>query len=374
MSIISVQEAEKYGLPLLRRSIDEHFNVLDVEKDLRTGMKVLIKPNLLTARRPELTVTTHPVVLSAICDWLLDHGISDITIADSPGGPYMAANLKTVYHQCGISFLSDKAKLNLDSGWQSVQCEEGFLNRSFNIINPICEADYIINVAKLKTHGMTMISAGIKNLFGAIPGLQKPELHFRYPDPEDFARMLLEVAMVVKPHVTVIDAVEAMEGNGPNSGTKRHLGLTFASRDMFELDYYAATIMGFDPCDVLMLKLALERGFIKPDEIEIKGFRPSPADPPFKLPDSLNADLLKILPAFLRRPIRSAANRILRPFPEVDIKKCIGCEKCAESCPTRIIIMKNGKAHMTKKNCISCFCCQEMCPAKAINARRMIKL
>lgn len=372
MSIISVLGTEKYELSLLQSKIDEHFTNLGVENDLSPGMKVLIKPNLLTARRPEQTVTTHPLLIQAICTWLEEHGINDITIADSPGGPFMATNLKTVYNYCGMSSVTGKAKLNFDTGWQNVSCQEGFINRSFNIINVIREADYIINAAKLKTHGMTMLSAGIKNLFGAIPGLQKPEMHYRYPDSDDFARMLLEVAQTVKPQLTVIDAIDAMEGNGPNSGTKRYMGLTLASRDVYAQDWYAATLMGMDPCSVPMLRLASEIGLFDPEKIEIKGFCAKPAEPPFVLPDSMKTELIK-MPAFLKRPLDKIINRVLLPFPKVDINKCIGCGKCAESCPSKIIYFTGGKAHMPRKNCISCFCCQEMCPVDAIGAKRMFK-
>jgi uncharacterized protein (DUF362 family)/ferredoxin len=373
MSIISVQQADQYEQDAMKRAIDAHFSMLGIEKDMRPGLKVLIKPNLVTARRPEQSVTTHPALLMAICAWLRERGVCEITIADSPGGPHMTANLKTVYNLSGMTQLSAAASLNMDTGYSAVQCPAGFMNRSFNIINPILEADYIINVAKLKTHGMTILSAGIKNLFGAIPGLQKPELHYRFPDPKDFVRMLLEVAQTVKPQVTVLDAVDAMEGNGPNSGTTRHMGLTFASRDMYAQDWAACALMGIDPQSVPMLSLARDMGLLQPEEIKLTGFTPAVSDPPFKLPDSIDYDLLKKLPGFLRRPLSPVVTRLLKPVPEVNVEKCIGCGKCAESCPSKIIVIHNGKACISRKNCISCFCCQEMCPVHAIGVKRKIK-
>ena len=61
---------------------------------------------------------------------------------------------------------------------------------------------------------MTGVSAGIKNLFGVIPGLEKPQLHYMWPDIEDFSNMLLEIARTVKPDLTIVDAIDAMEGEG----------------------------------------------------------------------------------------------------------------------------------------------------------------
>ena len=80
---------------------------------------------------------------------------------------------------------------------------------------------------------MTGYSGGIKNLFGTIPGLEKPQLHYRWPDIDDFSRMLLEVAQTVNPQLTVIDAIDAMEGNGPTGGTVRPMHMLFAARDFY---------------------------------------------------------------------------------------------------------------------------------------------
>jgi ferredoxin len=226
---------------------------------------------------------------------------------------------------------------------------------------------------KLKTHSMTTLSGGIKNLFGTIPGLQKPEMHYRFPDIDDFCGMLLELAQVVKPNITIIDGITAMEGNGPNGGDPRHLGVTLASRNIFAQDYIAAGLMGISPESVPMIRLAQERGLFSPDDIGLAGDNFSPAQPPFKLPDAADIDFLTGFPDFLRRPLKKIMDGILRPMPKLNKSKCVGCGKCAESCPPQIIKLENGKAHFQKKGCISCFCCQEMCPAHAIDVKRNVK-
>lgn len=105
--------------------------------------------------------------------------------------------------------------------------------KSYNLLNAVCDADYIINVPKLKTHNKTVISFGVKNLFGCIPDIQKPTFHAKYSRIGDFANMLVELAMTVKPAITVIDAVEILEHNGPVTGKKRELGLLFGAKDVF---------------------------------------------------------------------------------------------------------------------------------------------
>ena len=85
MSLLSIQKTPRYEPALLRQAVEAHFAALEVEKDLSPGMKVLLKPNLLAARKPEQAVTTHPLLIQVVVDWLRERGIQDITLADSPG-------------------------------------------------------------------------------------------------------------------------------------------------------------------------------------------------------------------------------------------------------------------------------------------------
>lgn len=370
MALVSIQQADTYAHALMRANVDSHFEALGVEGDIRPDMKVLIKPNLLAAHQPERVATTHPALIRAIAEWFRDRGVEHITIADSPGGLYKRGNLKAVYNSCGYMPLSDVAKLNDDTGYKTVHCPGGYKNKSFNIINPIVQADYIVNVAKLKTHGLTTISAGVKNLFGSVPGLQKPEWHFKCPKIDDFCQMLIELAQLVSPQITMIDAVQTMEGNGPLNGRMRHMGLTFASRNMYAQDYIAARLMGIDPEKVPILCQSVNLKLCKPDEITLIGYDAQPAQPPYMLPESLTDRSHN----FLLKALKSVGKRVYCAIPEIDTIKCTGCGKCAESCPMKIITINDRKASISVKTCISCFCCQEMCPADAVKVRHVLRL
>ncbi len=371
MSVQSVVRCETYDQSLMNEAVARHFAALKVEELLFPGARVLIKPNLIVPRKPESAATTHPAFVRAVALWLRERGVERIVLADSPGGLYTPAMLDAVYAASGMKALGDAAALNRDTGFQMRACPAGFENASFNLINPVCEADVIIDMAKLKTHAMTRLSAGVKNLFGCVPGLQKPELHYKHPNIEDFSNMLDELAKLVAPQVTLIDAVDCMEGDGPTGGTVRHLGVTLASRDVFAQDWFAATLAGIDPESVVMLARAKARGWLDPDAIEPVGDAPVYADPPFILPKTTSVDFTGFLPGFLRAPARKVMGRLLKPLPKVDPKKCVGCGRCAESCPAHIIRIENRKAKFTPKGCISCFCCQEMCPAHAISVKRL---
>lgn len=374
MPVISVIKTGSYEQELLNEAIRKHFEALKVKDDLRPEMKIVIKPNLISAHKPDHAATTNPNILSAIISVLREYGCSNITIADSPGGVYAAPILKNVYSVCGYKPLEQNAELNYDTGWKEMKTQEGSCVHSFNIINPIADADYIINAAKLKTHTMTTLSAGIKNLFGCIPGLQKPEMHYRFPEIDGFSEMLVDLSLLVAPNITVLDAVDGMEGNGPNAGTPKHMGLTFASRNMYTQDWIAAGLIGIEPESVPMLRIAKERGLADPEHAELAGDTDALVKTPFKIPESVAFDFMARFPKFMQKPLNSFCNGMLKPMPTLTKSKCIGCGRCAESCPPQIIKIKNKKARFTKKGCISCFCCQEMCPAKAIEIKRKVRL
>lgn len=356
MAVVSVQSTPRYEPAALDRAIAAHFDALEVASDLHPGMRVLLKPNLLAGRDPACAVTTHPEVLAAVARWLRAHGIDQITLADSPGGLYTPAALRKVYTACGLDALRPLMTLNED-------VSHGQKN-GFNLLTPVLEADYIINCAKLKTHGLTVMSAGVKNLFGCIPGLQKAEWHARRPELAGFCSMLIDLCDAVKPNITLIDAIDCMEGNGPGGGDVRYMGMTLCSRDPYAIDEQGALLMGMTAQMPPIVRISRERGKLDAPAALV-GDPLTPAQPPFRLPDAVTGQerLLSINGLFHRICGRG------RVYPRVVTSKCVGCGKCAEACPKHIIAIVDHKARIRRKGCISCFCCQEMCPAHAIEAK-----
>ena len=356
MSLVSVQAVDRYDDQLLDLAVEKHFAALGVAEDLRPGMHVVLKPNLLTARDPALAVTTHPAVLAAIGRWLHAHGIDRITLCDSPGGLHSEGTLRRLYTVCGLDPLRSLMTLNEDVTFSE--------KNGFNLCTPILKADYLINVCKLKTHGLTTMTAGVKNLFGCIPGLQKPEWHCKRPKLPAFSNALIDLCETVKPDITFLDGIDGMEGNGPGGGDKRHMGMTLCSRSPYALDEAAAQLMGLVPASMPVIQAARKRG-LPETPVVFSGDPLVPANPPFRLPDAVlgKERLLSfngIFHVFCRRG---------RAYPHVIAQNCIGCGKCAESCPKHVIEIKDRKAVIRRRGCISCFCCQEMCPAHAIEAK-----
>lgn len=352
-----------------RDSIGEALRLIGgIERFVHKGDKVVIKPNLVSRKRPGSAVTTNPAFLHAvICEVEAAGGI--VTVAESPGGPYNTAMLRSLYRSCGIdeAIKGTNAVLNFNTEFREVDVKDGHTVKKLPVIAPILDADVIISLPKLKTHAMTSYTGAVKNLFGVIPGTYKAELHFRLDDRAAFCSMLVDLCECVKPTLSIMDAIIGMEGNGPTSGTDRFIGLVMASANPYELDLAASSVIGYKPDEVDTVRFSVERGLTsgKPD---IKGEDiASVAVYDFIKPES-HFNLLKLInlpPALNALLVSKLSSR-----PKIDLKKCIGCGECASCCPPNAIDMSGGKPKIDKSKCIRCFCCQELCPKSAVGINR----
>ncbi|MCL2068724.1 MAG: DUF362 domain-containing protein [Oscillospiraceae bacterium] len=375
MSKVSVTKASAYDPAALDAAIDAHMSAFDMQSRIKPGMKIALKPNLLIKAHPDKAVTTHPQIVAAVLRWLRNHGAADIVIAESPGGPHTKAHLEGVFRACGILDIAREygAVPGFDTSNRNIPCPDGLICRGFTVINPAAEADIIINLPKLKTHGMTMLSGAVKNMMGVIPGLQKPEMHFRFQDKAAFGRMLVDLSLCVPPVISIVDAVVSMEGNGPSGGNPRGAGHIFAAENPHALDLALCAFINMPPEFVPTVKDAVERGLCPENAAAVEYLcdgRPSPITD-YKFPDSMMpVGFYAQMPRFMQRPAKFISERFFTPVPVIRPKDCIGCEKCAESCSPGAIDMHDRKAAIKYEKCIKCFCCHEMCPAKAIDIKR----
>ncbi len=334
---------------------------------VKKGDRVLIKPNLVSRKNPDEAVTTHPDILRAVIE-LVEEAGGKVTVAESPGGPYNTAVLKSVYSACGVDKAAEGtgAVLNYDTSFTEVHFPEGRTIKQIPIINPALEADVIISLPKLKTHAMTSYTGAVKNLFGVIPGTHKAELHFRLDDRRAFCSMLVDLCECVKPTLSIMDAVWGMEGNGPTAGQSRHIGLVMASANAYALDKTACELIGYAPDEVDTVRESIERGLT--GEVKTVG---EPFEPlimrDFVKPES-HFNLLRLLS--LPPAVNAWAKNALASRPKIDYKTCVRCGACANCCPPKAISMAGGKPVIDKKKCIKCFCCQELCPQRAVGIKR----
>ena len=346
---------------------------------VRPGMTVGVKVNLVTAMKPDSAATVHPSVVCALTR-LLREKDARVVIGDSPGGIYTAPYLKVVYDVCGMRRAEAfGAKLNDDFSQTEVSFPEAAQAKRFPYTAWLGKVDAIIDLCKLKTHGMMGLTCAVKNFFGTIPGTRKPEFHYRYPRAEDFADMLVDLYEYSRPSLCICDAVIGMEGNGPTQGTPRKIGCLLAARNGHLLDAVAAGLIGLGVRDVPTLQAAEARGLLPEsmDQISVSGDPSRFAVPDFKTVRAQSSVFFHVFgDGVPGKVVDFFAARILTPFPRLDPPACIGCGKCAQVCPAKAIAMRGGKPRIRRGVCIHCFCCQEFCPkgAMRVSRRAVMKL
>ena len=359
-----------YG-PALEGQVAQAFEALGVWEELKPGMAVVLKPNLVMSSKPEQAIITHPAFTAAVGKCVQRAG-GKVLIAESPGGPYTPAAMKAIFRATGYTDMAEACGFSLYTACKSraVTLPGARRCRELSVVEPFLERDYLIDLAKLKTHGMVGFSGAVKNLFGAVPGLQKPELHCRFPEREPFSEMLVDLCDFLRPDLCFLDGIWAMEGNGPTGGQRRDLGVLAASKSPYAADVAAASLVGMDPGKIDMLRIAQGRGLgpLSAGELELLG---EPLEdlsaPDFLKAEAASTDFIDRLP----KPLRPAAKKLATPWPRIDRKRCVGCGKCAESCPQHTIRIQGGKAVIRYQNCIRCFCCHEMCPKHVVDIKRL---
>lgn len=378
MSVVYVKRVASYASDDLALAINEAFIHSQNAKRLTKNSKVLIKPNLLAKHSPSTAITTHPAVLRQVILALHSRGVTDITVADSPGGVYGAQIMADIYKVCGIADVCNElgVKMYTECKWQ-VKTSQGIICREWNFIEPVCQADFIINMPKMKTHMMMGVSCAVKNMYGCIPGLQKAELHLRFPHKDNFAQMLVDMSLATAPSMNIVDGILAMEGDGPAGGTPKLCGVVLSSDDAFMLDLAVIKLLGFEYTEVPYLQRAVERGLC-PKEYDLQDLQGDVLSPfvNYQKPSGYaNIDFSGKIPRLLR-PLAAMLLKSAAPRPIINTVKCIGCGKCGEICPARAIDINNKKASIDKQKCIRCFCCHEVCPIKAIKVKssKLLKL
>ena len=330
------------------------------------GARVLIKPNWMYARTPESACITHPALVAALSDAVEACGGVPV-VGDSPGGPFFASHVRFVAEVCGYAALAREGRLTLnhDFSYRPVSLPDGVGVKEINIITAALDADVIINVAKLKTHAFTGMSAAVKNLFGLVPGLYKAEYHWKLPDLRCFAEMLVDIAERCRPVLSIVDAVEAMEGNGPGSGTPRHMGLLLGGASPYAVDDVCARLIGLPTQENVVRAAAAARALLPLYTVEGGTIEAFAAADFRRQPPRDACDALAAAPGGMSL-LGRMGQKLFASRPVIRYNTCVGCGECIRVCPAKVVTIREKKAHIDTGGCIRCFCCQEFCPAQAI--------
>jgi len=358
-SSVSIVRCQNYDedevLKGLRQAIDL---IGGIEHFVPKGNRVLLKPNLLYGKPAEKAVTTHPSIVKGMIKIVREGGGVPF-IGDSPA----VGGLLRTAEKAGIKRVADEMNCPLVEFDRPVLSPKGAGKhfKQLEIDQAIVEVDVIINLPKWKTHGNTLLTLGVKNLFGCIPGPRKALWHLRAGENHKlFAEVLVDLYQMVKPSLTVLDGIVGMEGNGPNSGHPIPLGLILASNDALSIDQVVCDLLGISRKALLTNRVALEQG-IGRDGIDVLGERVEDVRiPHFQFPPLSGADWN--LPGFIRKALKNA----LSTKPVIEEEKCILCDRCVEICPPKALERKEKGLIFDYGKCIRCFCCQEVCSEGAI--------
>ncbi|GMR04325.1 MAG: DUF362 domain-containing protein [Thermodesulfobacteriota bacterium] len=337
-----------------------------MDRFVRPGERILLKPNLLAAKPPEAAVTTHPSVVRALIRLVKEAGATPV-VGDSPG---LGGALK-VAGRCGVLDVCKEEGVEFRDLKTPVMVENpgGRTFKRLEVAAEVLDVDGVINLPKLKTHVQMLLTLGVKNIFGCVPGKLKPQWHLSAGvDRACFAAMILDLYLFVNPRLTVMDGVVGMEGNGPSGGEPRPMGLIFAAGDAVSMDVVIAEVLGISAGTVPLQRTAEMRGIegSRLEDIEILGERVEDVRVEgFKLPPFSDTNFVSKLPYFLETRLRKA----LTSRPHVANSACTLCNVCVNVCPAEV--MENiERIRIDYDNCIRCYCCQEMCPQGAITSKQ----
>ena len=354
MTPVIIRESS-YNYDTLKPVICTLIETLD-QNPFKKNSRVLIKPNLLLPAKPEKAITTHPMDVKAVAEYALDAGCA-VTIADSQAIGSFRRVLKEGEYQ--------KTLGDLDVQWvqfnASVRKDIGEPFGEIDLAKDALEADTVINLAKLKTHSQMLLTLGVKNLFGCVVGLKKPEWHMRAGiNRQLFTQLLVQIYRAINPCITIIDGILAMEGQGPGKGgSPRNLGVLVASSNAAAADAVVCRMVGLDPARLPTHTVSKELDVLT-DDIKTDGVVPNVSH--FKLPVMAP---LTFGPGFLQGFMR----KHLVQRPTVDPKLCKQCGECRQYCPANAISDEGNPLHFDYGKCIRCYCCIEVCPHGALQSR-----
>ena len=337
------------------RAVADHAPPLD-------GRTCLVKPNILGAMPPERHVNTHPTVVAAAIATLEKHGAGRIIVGDNSGMRAYGSNEHTA-RVAGILDAAGDHFVNLGASPVETDLESDFAER-LAFSREVLECDVLVSLPKMKTHVATGITGAVKNTFGHLVGAEKTRLHREAVGPENFARAVVDVYQVRPPDLIIIDAVVAMEGQGPSGGRPRQVGRILAGTNAVALDSCLAAMMGIEPRAVPMLRIAEQRGLGPADLAEIDIDGPFEVVPKFK-----TCTVSMGFGTWISR----LATHLFVTQPVVRYAKCVKCGSCAQACPVGAITMTEAGPSIDYAECISCFCCHEMCRYEAMNLSRRMR-
>jgi len=373
---VSLNSCSSYDDPALKDKILKSLIDIDFDPQVFNGMRIGIKPNLLIPSAPERSIITHPVFFQNVVQIIKDYNGIPV-IVENPAVHGLSTLLKKTPYGEIVQALNVEVPEMKET--QLIPYDDAIQFKRIEISKAFFDVDMIVNLPKLKTHGLTVITGALKNLFGVIPGLKKSRMHLKAPSQEDFSSFMMDLYGALlygfepaKSILHIMDGIVGMEGEGPGlSGTPKPIGVIISSRDPLAVDWVATQIINISPEDVPTLSVGFKRDFCisSPDDVKVIG------DDPEKLKlTNFQVSKNSFFSNAVRWPFTSSLFKqwlVEKPVPQDE--KCTLCYQCMLICPAKAITNANNKEKTPNYDydkCIRCFCCMEICPEAAIKTQK----
>lgn len=219
--------------------------------------RILLKPNLVETALGAPHINTHPLVLRGAIEAFLRLGAASVMVAEGPGH---RRDTLAVYEESGLADVLTEDRipfhdLNYISGYDLPNAGRQSSMRTLTFPGLFKEVDWIVSVAKMKTHHWAGATLSMKNLFGVMPGIYygwpKNVLHVA-----GIPNSILDINATLKPHFAIVDGIVGMEGDGPIMGDPKKAGVLVIGRNLAAVDATCCRIMGIDPYKVSYLERA----------------------------------------------------------------------------------------------------------------------
>jgi uncharacterized protein (DUF362 family) len=267
-----IASANHYGADI-SNSILQGIKELGISKAEITGKRVLLKPNLVEPHRELSHINTNPSVIRAAAEVFLHLGARTVIVAEGAGH---RRDSFLVLEESGLADVLYEDKIpfvDLNIGPVVKIKNLGRISKLGDLFLPkeVVRADFLVSLAKLKTHHWAGVTLSMKNLFGIMPGIiygwPKNVLHWA-----EINRAIFDINATVKPHLAIVDGIVGMEGDGPIMGTPVRANVLVMGRNLTAVDATCSRIMGINPKKIPHLRRASGRlGAIRESNINQRG-------------------------------------------------------------------------------------------------------
>lgn len=276
---VGLVACSSYDATMLLERVDRLCQAIDFS--VARGSRVLLKPNLVSARGKWQLACTHAAFVAAVAQWCIEQG-ARVAVGDSPA----FGSARAVMAACGISRALGGLPVELvDFGEpQPVRLASGV---TVGVARQVLACDVLVNLPRVKAHDQLYLTMAVKNHFGAVVGFRKAWLHARHGDIGNrFEAMLVDLLAVLPAGISLVDGVVAMHRSGPMGGSAFPMGVVAAGVNPVAVDTALMAVLGLPSEASPMARECVRRGLpgshlselifplSRPEEVAVSGFVP----------------------------------------------------------------------------------------------------